>query len=222
MIARLLVDQLVADQQSSLLAPNSLPEGWQVEVFNPFLTPPDLVAVFRDFKPDALVVDEVWLIIAPLLVQLLRVGGCDTAIRIIGTSRVGNVIKLQAAHHGFTDVVEYTEDTGRFVKDLSDSATGRSRLLQDPLWRLVSRPVHLGDVSELIDNETDRDIVELIRIGMPDNDIAECLFLSPQTVRNRVSSMLQRSGLTNRTQMAWAYTNQTLALRMMSNIDMAK
>lgn len=221
-IVRVLVDQLVANNQPSCLFPPGAPEDWSVQIFNPFLPPSDLVTVIQNHSPDVVIVDEAWLIIAPLFMQLLRVSGSENATRIIGTTKVDNVIKVQAAHHGFNDLVDLNSTEEQFVADIRDSFAGRSRLLSDPLWRLISVPAHLGDVSGLVDNDTDKEIVELIRMGIPDNDIAECLFLSPQTVRNRVSSMLQRAGLSNRTQMAWAYTNQVLALRMMSNVDMSK
>lgn len=179
----------------------------------------ELVGVFREFRPDAVLVVDAWLIIAPLLTQLLRVGGCEQSSRIVASTKIDNVLKVQAAHHGFADYVDLGTPPQQFVSDVNDSIAGRSRLHSDPLWRLISRPTCTGDVSELVDNETDREIIELIRMGVPDNDIAECLFLSPQTVRNRVSSMLHRAGLSNRTQMAWAYTNQVLALQMMSTIN---
>lgn len=126
---------------------------------------------------------------------------------------------MQAAYHGFTDFIDLDTTRDQFVADINDSIGGRLRILNDPLWRLIPRPTCIGDVSGLVDNETDREIIELIRMGVPDNDIAECLFLSPQTVRNRVSSMLHRAGLSNRTQMAWAYTNQMLAPQMSSIMD---
>jgi DNA-binding NarL/FixJ family response regulator len=217
-ITRLLVDEFVADSQQFLCSSDAAPNDWRVDVFNPFLTPTELVTTFREHTPDVVVVDGAWLLIAPLLVQLLKASGCANPLRIIAARKVDNVLKVQAAHHGFADFVDLGTSSGQFVADLSDSIAGRSRLRDDPLWRLISRPAYIGDVTGLVDNATDKEIVELIRMGVSDNDIAECLFLSPQTVRNRVSSMLHRAGLSNRTQMAWAYTNQALALQMMSTI----
>ena len=50
----------------------------------------------------------------------------------------------------------------------------------------------------------------LICVGMQDVDIANVVHLSTQTVKNRISAMLERSGLRNRTQLAWMQANQAV------------
>ena len=49
---------------------------------------------------------------------------------------------------------------------------------------------------------TDRQIVDLIAEGLSDKEISQRIHLSPQTVRNRVSRILNLLGKTNRTQVA--------------------
>lgn len=51
-------------------------------------------------------------------------------------------------------------------------------------------------------DDTDRQILHLIAAGQSDKQIAETVFLSVQTVRNRVSRLLNRFGKDNRTQLA--------------------
>lgn len=58
--------------------------------------------------------------------------------------------------------------------------------------------IHLHD-------RIDREIVRLIARGHSDREIAQCVFLSPQTIRNRVSRLLDRSGARNRTHLAVLY-----------------
>ncbi|MCH9275230.1 response regulator transcription factor [Bifidobacterium amazonense] len=50
--------------------------------------------------------------------------------------------------------------------------------------------------------ERDRDIAALVAEGLDNRDIAARLYLSEGTVRNRVSGILDKMGLTNRTQLA--------------------
>ncbi|MBW3091423.1 response regulator transcription factor [Bifidobacterium sp. 82T10] len=50
--------------------------------------------------------------------------------------------------------------------------------------------------------ERDRDIAALVAEGLDNRDIAAKLFLSEGTVRNRISGILDKMGLTNRTQLA--------------------
>jgi DNA-binding CsgD family transcriptional regulator len=54
-------------------------------------------------------------------------------------------------------------------------------------------------------DDTDGDIVRLIIAGLNNNEIAERVFLSVQTVRNRISRMLEASGARNRTHLAVMY-----------------
>ncbi len=56
----------------------------------------------------------------------------------------------------------------------------------------------------LCHDDIDRRIIAYITMGMSDRDIGAKIFLSSQTVRNRVSRMLDRSHVNNRTQLAMA------------------
>jgi DNA-binding NarL/FixJ family response regulator len=50
--------------------------------------------------------------------------------------------------------------------------------------------------------ETDRRILNLLKEGCTDKEISELIFLSPHTVRNRISRLLTVLGKSNRTQLA--------------------
>lgn len=76
----------------------------------------------------------------------------------------------------------------------------------------------LEDLSCAPESDLDRHILDLICIGLPDREIAAAVHASHQTVRNRVSSMLRRSNISNRTQLAWAYHSQILVARMLENL----
>lgn len=54
-------------------------------------------------------------------------------------------------------------------------------------------------------DDIDAQIVTLIAAGLTDKAIALHVFLSPQTVRNRISNMLYRTGCNNRAQLATLY-----------------
>ncbi|RSX53891.1 DNA-binding response regulator [Bifidobacterium goeldii] len=55
--------------------------------------------------------------------------------------------------------------------------------------------------------QRDRDIAALVAEGLDNRDIAAKLFLSEGTVRNRISGILEKMGLTNRTQLAILWLN---------------
>ncbi|MCI1210627.1 response regulator transcription factor [Bifidobacterium tibiigranuli] len=64
-----------------------------------------------------------------------------------------------------------------------------------------------SDLRQLSDvlSERERDIAELVSQGLDNRDIAHRLFLSEGTVRNRISGILDKLGMANRTQLAVAW-----------------
>lgn len=56
-------------------------------------------------------------------------------------------------------------------------------------------------------SDRDRDIAALVAEGLDNRDIAAKLFVSEGTVRNRISGILDKLGLTNRTQLAILWLN---------------
>ena len=61
------------------------------------------------------------------------------------------------------------------------------------------------DYSEYDINERELEIIELVSNGYSNKDISKQLFLSEGTVRNYLSSILDKLGLENRTQLAIFY-----------------
>lgn len=67
-----------------------------------------------------------------------------------------------------------------------------------------------GDTADSIEgllDEREREITALVAKGLDNRDIAARLFLSEGTVRNRISAILDKLGLTNRTQLAILWLN---------------
>lgn len=58
--------------------------------------------------------------------------------------------------------------------------------------------------------ERERDIARLVAKGLDNHDIAAELYLSEGTIRNRITDILNKSGFTNRTQLAvaWIYSGE--------------
>jgi DNA-binding NarL/FixJ family response regulator len=71
-------------------------------------------------------------------------------------------------------------------------------------------------------DETDHAILELVCVGLRDQDIAEVLGYSVQAIKNRISLMLARAGSPNRTQIASQFTNQLLVAQMIAEIAASK
>lgn len=65
-----------------------------------------------------------------------------------------------------------------------------------------------SEVGIHVTNDVDREIVALVALGRCDREIAEVINYSHQTVRNRVSKILQTTGARNRTHLATIYLNR--------------
>jgi DNA-binding NarL/FixJ family response regulator len=166
-----------------------------------------------------IVVDRAWLIVASLLESLISVSGLRHAKRVVGSRMVDDVLRIQSAHHGMFDVVDLTMPTHHLVTCLQKINDGSSLLHKADLWRRVPRPTKVGNITTVPQDAIDLAIIELICIGYRDQDIAEALHYSVQAVKNRLGAMLRRSGLSNRTQLAWQFTNQVLTARMIQNMQ---
>ena len=61
------------------------------------------------------------------------------------------------------------------------------------------------DYSQYNINEKEQDIIEQVALGKSNREIAETLFLSEGTVRNYISTVLDKLSLRDRTQLAVFY-----------------
>ena len=93
---------------------------------------------------------------------------------------------------------------------------GQVVLGAEVLGKLTERPPDPADSDDSRDTadsiegllgEREREITALVAEGLDNRDIAARLFLSEGTVRNRISAILDKLGLTNRTQLAILWLN---------------
>lgn len=109
-----------------------------------------------------------------------------------------------ALHLGFDDLIDgaqpHDDTRAQIIALVSGTripSTSRC-IVEPPAEDAHTMFVNLAD-------DIDREIVRLIAHGYADREIAQCVFLSPQTIRNRVSRLLDRSGARNRTHLAVLY-----------------
>lgn len=218
---RVLVDSRVAGSATGLTVGAPLPGGDSVEVtvFDEYTSAPDISALLGSLAPHVVVVDRVRLDISSMLIALVRLHPGPPPRTVLGVCPLDDMHKVEAAYHGFDDVVDLGRRADSILVDLVNVARGGSSLDRDALWTRVSRPLARPEVLSSPQDDLDRRIIDLICIGLPDKEIAEVTHHSHQTIRNRISGLLQRTGLSNRTQMAWLHNSQVLAALMLANLD---
>lgn len=106
--------------------------------------------------------------------------------------------------YGFDGVVEERDLDGPlegFVEQLERIVSAPSSSTSEPDLIDVYTSVIDSRIIATMDTVDER-IVNLVAEGLSDKQIGSALGLSPQTIRNRVSRMLNDSGLRNRTELA--------------------
>lgn len=125
--------------------------------------------------------------------------------RVVVTGRATPTLLVVAAQTGFDDVVEADQPSEAVATQLRELVEGRRDLRAHPIWRMLDYPTDMTRLEVVMADEVDRQIVGLVAAGLSDREIADLVYLSCQTVRNRVSRLLDRCGARNRTQLALLY-----------------
>lgn len=166
-------------------------------------------------RPDVLLID----------IQMPGTSGLDAAREILATDPAARILFLTT----FSDQSYIAQAMGLGVKGylikqdvaavgpaLQAVMAGQVVLGAEVLGKLTERtpdPADSDDSGDTADSiegllgEREREITALVAEGLDNRDIAARLFLSEGTVRNRISAILDKLGLTNRTQLAILWLN---------------
>lgn len=166
-------------------------------------------------RPDVLLID----------IQMPGTSGLDAAREILATDPAARILFLTT----FTDQSYIAQAMGLGAKGylikqdvaavgpaLQAVMAGQVVLGAEVLGKLTERtpdPADSDDSRDTADSiegllgEREREITALVAEGLDNRDIAARLFLSEGTVRNRISAILDKLGLTNRTQLAILWLN---------------
>lgn len=139
------------------------------------------------------------------LVEALR-GSLPDCRSVILTGFPSDDLMYEAGRLGAFDVIGKETSAHEIAARLRIAANGR-KMLDDFARRAAKeRLVEKGLLTYKELGATDREILTLIAQGMTDKQISQRVFLSAQTVRNRISRLLGLLGRDNRTQLALMVT----------------
>lgn len=118
------------------------------------------------------------------------------------TAFVSDEVIFEASRNGASDLMDKASEAQDIIDRVLDVAAGRSFMDQVRLDDVFTRLDERGVLTLLSLGKTDRQIMALIAEGKADKQISDEVFLSSQTVRNRISRLLTLLGRDNRTQLA--------------------
>ena len=166
-------------------------------------------------RPDVLLID----------IQMPGTSGLDAAREILATDPAAHILFLTTfADQSYIAQAMGLGAKGYLIKQdvaavgpaLQAVMAGQVVLGAEVLGKLTERtpdPADSDDSGDTADSiegllgEREREITALVAEGLDNRDIAARLFLSEGTVRNRISAILDKLGLTNRTQLAILWLN---------------
>ena len=132
----------------------------------------------------------------------IQTGRNGSPRRIVLAPHVPNSLVIQTAQAGLDDVIDMSTPAEVLLTTLRDSLSGKRSVLSHPIWRSIASPRDVHTIASPYRDTIDHEIVSMIAAGLTDEEISHGVYLSCQTVRNRISRMLERSGARNRTHLA--------------------
>lgn len=137
-------------------------------------------------------------------------------IEVIGALSSRWLLFENPERHGFDGCIDFKVPARDLVRELDGIHHGSTTSVETSVSCASA-----SAVASLCHDDIDRRIAAYITMGMSDRDIGSKVFLSAQTVRNRVSRMLERSHVNNRTQLAMACVANPNIMRVQRNEDVS-
>ena len=120
--------------------------------------------------------------------------------------QVDSAYVYRVLSYGFDDVVDIGMNDEAVLAALEAASDPKRQACEQWLVGGIDLPPSLVDSPIAYADQLDYRIAGMIAAGYTDREISEAIHFSYQAVRNRVSALLCRSGLHNRTHLASRYT----------------
>ena len=194
-------DQLVALSLKTILEASP-----DIEVIATGNDGSDAIKFYEEMKPDILLMD----------IQMKEMSGLEAAELILQKDKDAKILFLttfsddeyivKALHIGAKGYI-LKQDFEGIVSSLHAVYQGQSVFGGEIVHKIpvLMQTKESFDYSQYNINEKEQDIIEQVALGKSNREIAETLFLSEGTVRNYISTVLDKLSLRDRTQLAVFY-----------------
>jgi DNA-binding NarL/FixJ family response regulator len=122
--------------------------------------------------------------------------------KVVVTQEVSGRIVMEAISYGFNDVIGLRQPTEVVILRLQMVMSGEIDLSQQSYVQGIRSVLGDENRARFANDEVDLQILLQLAYGRSNKEISEVVFLSLQTVRNRISRLMQVTKAQNRTQLA--------------------
>jgi DNA-binding NarL/FixJ family response regulator len=156
----------------------------------------------RNENVDALVVSDHLSDVARLIRVSTGIPLSDPPAMVVAAEQISKPLMARSLASGFDGVVALHEGSDATATRLSQIVEGQHRLIDDPSLGTISLAPGQLARALTVQDDTDRQILDLVGTGLDDREIAALAELTIQEVRNRVEALLFANDLRSRTHLA--------------------
>lgn len=124
---------------------------------------------------------------------------------VVLAERINSAFVYRGLAFGIDDVIDIGRGDDHISASFDAIICGDGPAFMSYLVKSVDAAVDVTRLCIVCSDAIDKQIVPLIAAGYTDREIADVLHYSHQVIRNRISRILLRSGIRNRTQLASAF-----------------
>jgi DNA-binding NarL/FixJ family response regulator len=122
--------------------------------------------------------------------------------KVVVASSLTTPLLIKAHQYGVHDVIPFDTDTTSIVQRFKMTIDGLSEIENHPIIKSLQRKNGLFNRIVQYANDEDIIILQLLSLGMTDQEISLVTDISVQLVRNRIAELIIMNDLVNRTQLA--------------------
>ena len=162
----------------------------------------ECIDIFQEKRIDLTAVSSELLKHMPRADALLTASKVHRPKKVVMTPDVSGKLIIEAIRSGFNDVIGLGQPAADIMSRIQLVMNGGTDLSQQGYVQAIRGLLGDDNRARFANDEMDLQILLQLAYGLSNKEIAEEVFLSLQTVRNRISRLMQVTKAQNRTQLA--------------------
>lgn len=168
----------------------------------------ECIEVFAERSVDLTAVSKELLKHMPRVDALLTASNVHRPKKVLMTQEVSGRLIVEAIRYGFNDVIGLGQPADEIMLRIHMVMRGETDLSQLSYVQGIRERVGEDNKARFANDEVDLRILLQLAYGHSNKEISDAVFLSLQTVRNRISRLMQVTQAQNRTQLALMFLQE--------------